>query len=73
MNEVERQKADYEAITWAWKILKDHGVPSDDEEYWNALIKTVAEKRNESDIYNELGIAILNLMEHRLMELRRKE
>lgn len=72
VNEVQ-QKSDHDAINWAWRIIRDHGVPSDDEEYWNALIKTVAEKRNESDIYNELGIAILNLMEHRLMELRRKE
>lgn len=67
-----QQQSDYEAILWAWHLIRDHGIPSDDEEYWNALIKAVSEKRNESDSYNELGIAILNLMECRLAKQRRE-
>jgi hypothetical protein len=68
---IQQQKSDYEAILWAWRIIKEHGVPEDNEEYWKTLISSVAEKRNESDIYNELGIAIINIMEHRLVEQRR--
>ena len=60
------QKADFEAINWAWSIIRDRGDPEPTEAYWDGLLKAVSEKRHEGELYDELGQAILRAMEKRL-------
>ena len=66
MSEAERQKSDYEAITWAWKIVKEHGNPEQTDFYWDSLKMLVSEMRHEGELYDELGQAIFRAMETRM-------
>ena len=64
--EEKRLKEDYDAVTWAWKILKEHGEPQDNDEYWDNLIHIVSEQaHNENTLYRFLAVAILNEMDAR--------
>lgn len=66
MTKEQRQRSDYEAIIWAWKIIKESGDPQPADEYWDELIRLVSEMiKNQNVLYKHLGMAILNAMEDR--------
>lgn len=62
----QRQRSDYEAILWAWQIIKEYGDPRPTDEYWDRLIGLVSEMcEKQSILYKHFGMAILNAMEDR--------
>ena len=66
MSEEERKRSDWEAINWAWQIVRDRGDPQPTDEYWDELLRIVSERCKEKNtFYKHLGTAILNEMEER--------
>ena len=72
MGKADRLRADHAAITWAWNILKVYNTPRDDPEYWDEVIRRVANGCDD-DVYKELGNAVLNILDHRHREMKKRE
>lgn len=66
----QQMKDDYNAITWAWKLLKDNYKTSDDPEYWNGIMREVAEHNNDGIAWQCLGAAVGNILDYRHQSMR---
>lgn len=61
----QQMKDDYNAITWAWKLLKDNREIQENAEYWENILNEVASHNNDGIAYQALGSAVLTIVEYR--------
>ncbi len=65
---------DYNAITWAWKLLKENHEPQDDPEYWDHLLDETEEaitSHEDKIAYQMFGMAVMNILEYRYQSMKR--
>lgn len=71
MTKDEKIKNDYDAIVWAWGILKKFYEPKDDPDYWYELMHTISERDKEDIAYQQFGQAVANILDLRHTSMKR--
>lgn len=65
MTEQELLKKDYDLIVQAWQILKKYHKIESTSEYWESLIKEIADFKENGLLGYQLGEAIITTIDHR--------
>ena len=67
----EQMNDDYNAIVWAWGLLKKFHETKEDPDYWYELMKAIQEHDKDDIAWQQFGQAVANILDLRQTSMKR--